>query len=203
MHRIVNVLLVAGILGSIFLVVHAGMTGNYHSAASATFALLFVYSIIVVALLVVVLLIHAVAVRTVAYLKWPFVLFVLAYLVVLSASSTLMLRLSGADTVHLRVLNESGAVIERVDVFGRGDLVSIARLQADSGEVRAFRGRLNNYKARDYYSNRVAVTWYARGRWRERVLVHEDVVIGDSMVIVFPSLDSVQTGATGRPLIAR
>jgi hypothetical protein len=157
----------------------------------------FLYALIAGAFLALVLLVHAVAARTVAFLKWPFVLFVLTYLVVQSADP-LVDRFTGRDTVQLHVLNESGHTIERLDVFGRGDLVSIDSLPAGSRATRAFRGRLNNYGARDYYTNRVSVAWYSGGRWRERVLVHEDVVIHDSMVIVIPALDSALIGGSPR-----
>jgi hypothetical protein len=101
------------------------------------------------------------------------------------------------------VLNESGELIEQVDVFGRGDHVRIDSIPADSAAARLYRGRLNNYRARDPYTNRVAITWYAAGRWRERVLVSEWVVIGDGMVVVFPTLDSVMIATSRPPMVTK
>ena len=112
-------------LGAIAVWVTEGLSSKPASSAGWTFGILFTYAIIVAGLLLPVLLVHAVAARTIAFLKWPFVLFVLTYLIVISASDIMLTRLTGSDTVRLHVLNESGELIDRVTIFGRGESIRI------------------------------------------------------------------------------
>jgi len=188
----VNGIFIAGILGLIALLVRAGFAAeNPNDSVAWGFGFLFVYAMMAAGLLLVILLVHSVVARTLLYLKWPFVLFTLTYLVLTSSRDLVLPRLTGSDTVRLRVENRTGVTIDKLAIFGRGAHLGFDRLRADSAKVAAFRGRKLNFQAGDPYSNRVWATWYAGGQWRERLIVGQSRVIGDSMIIQFPTLDSV------------
>ena len=189
-HRIVNGILTAGILGSIALLVRAGVSAEHPTYAGYGFGLLFFYALMLAGLLVIILLIHAVDARTLVYLKRPFVLLALTCLLMISFDRV-MSRLDGSDTVRLRVVNGTGVTIDRVEIFGRSDHIEFDTLRADSSRIVAYRGRKMKSQAGDSHPGQVRVTWHAGGQRRERILVQEFHVIGDSMVILFPRLDSV------------
>jgi hypothetical protein len=172
------------------------------SAAVWTFSYVLLYSLIVAVVLVLVLLVHALTAGTIAFLKWPFVLFVLTYLV-LSVNDMVSDRLTGRDTVQLYLQNESGESLTYLTVFGRGESARIDSIPAASGVAVSYRGRKNNDRARDGFSNRVGVSWVAGGRRRERILVGEAVGIGDSLIIVFPAPDSVLIADGRAPAIPK
>ncbi len=103
-HRIVNGIFIAGILGLIALLVRAGFDAeNPNDSVAWGLGLLFVYAMMAAGLLLVILLVHSVVARTLLYLKWPFVLFTLTYLVLTSSRDLVLPRLTGSDTVRLRV----------------------------------------------------------------------------------------------------
>ena len=190
-YRIVNGIFVGAMLSVIAFWVMEGLgKDTLNSTAAWVTAYALVFGLMVALVLVVVLLVHAVAAGTTAFLKWPFVLFVLTVLS-LSVNEVVYDRLGGRDTVRLHLLNESGGTITWLDVFGRGESVRIDSIPDASRVVVSYRGRKINYRTRDEFSNRIGVNWVAAGRQRERILVDQWTVIPDSLIIVFPAPDSV------------
>ncbi|MCC6244976.1 MAG: hypothetical protein IT353_19185 [Gemmatimonadaceae bacterium] len=186
-----NGILAALILWSIALWAWAGVTAKNPAAyVGYAFGVLFVYALVAAVLAVIILLAHSVVARTFIYLKWPFVLLALTCLLMVSFDRV-MDRLTGSDTVLLRVVNGTGVMIDKVEIFGRGDHVEFDTLRPDSAKVAAYRGRKMKFPADDLYPGQVRVTWHAGGQSRERILVQEFHVIGDSMVILFPTVDSI------------
>jgi hypothetical protein len=192
-HKIVNAIFIIGILGLIASLMQAGFTATNptHTTWAWAFAYYFVFSLMAAVLFVALLLIHSISARTLIYLKWPFVLFTLTYLVLKSSRDFVLPRLTGSDTFHVRVFNGSAETIDIVEIFGRGNHVTFEGLRADSIKSAAYRGREINFQAGDPYSNRVRVFWYAGGKWREQGLVDGSTMIGDSIVVVFRTSDSV------------
>ena len=195
-YRIVNGLFVFGILGLIAMLVRASFSARSPNDAVAwAFAYLFVFAMMVAGLLVIGLLVHAVATRSVHHLKWPFLLFTLTYLVMTTGEDFVLPRLTGSDTVRLRVVNATGERIERVEFYGRGAYRALGGLSADTATVTTFRGREINFQAGDPYSNCVSFAWYAGGRRRDHVIIDRSRVIGDSMGVYFHTPDSVTLAA--------
>lgn len=190
-YRTVNGIFVSVVLSVIaFWVIEGLGKDTLNSPAAWIVAYATVFGLMVAFVLVVVLLVHAVEARTIAFLKWPFVLFVQTFLS-LSVNEVVYDRLGGRDTVQLHLLNESGGSITWLDVFGRGENIRIDSIPDASGVVVAYRGRKVNYRTRDGFSNRISVNWVAAGRQREQILVDQWSVVPDSLTIVFPAPDSV------------
>ena len=191
-YRIVNGLFTFGILGLIAVLMRASFSAKSpNDAVAYAFANLFVFAMMTAGLLVLVLLVHAVESRSVRYLKWPFLLFTLTYLVMTTGNDLVLPRLTGSDTVRLRVVNAAGETIEHVEFHGRGAYRALRRLPSGTATVTTFRGREINFQAGDPYSNCVSVAWNAGGRRRDRVIVDRSRVIGDSMIVHFHAPDSM------------
>ena len=191
-YRFINTVLVGWILVMIVQLFRASFDArNPNSTISWLLAYALLVSMMSALLLVVVLLVHALEARTLRYLKWPFMLFTLNYLVVTSSRDFVLPRLTGSDTVQVRVVNRTGVSIDVFEIAGRGAHVMLEHLPNDATQTAAFRGREINFQAGDPYSNRVWVIWYAGGKWHERCIVDRSRVISDSLILTFPALDSV------------
>jgi hypothetical protein len=191
-YRFINTVLVSWILIMIVQLFRASFDAkNPNSTISYLLAYVLVLSMGSALLLVVVLLVHALEARTLRYLKWPFMLFTLNYLVVTSSRDFVLPRLTGSDTTQVRVVNRTGVPIHIFEIAGRGAHATLDSLPSDSAETTPFRGRAINFQAGDPYSNRVSIFWYAGGKWHERCIVDPTRVIRDSLIITFPAPDSV------------
>lgn len=191
-YRTVNAIFVSALVGTLVFWLIAESDGE---AAASTAAWIcghiLRYSLIVAAALSLWLLAHAIAARTLAFIKWPFVLCVLT-VSLLSVNREWTDQLLQHDIVRLHMQNESGGSIVFIDVFGRAETLRVDSISSGSEVVARFRGRDLDRRTRDKPSNRIGVSWKAGGKWHERLLVDEDVVIGDSLIIIFAAPDSVR-----------
>ena len=190
-HRVLNGLIVLSVLSVIVVTVLHGISGYDYQDLAWTLGYLIGYSLLIIAAGMIAVGIHAVATRSLKFTKWPFMLFSLMYIVLL-VSRDVRPMLSLSNTFHIRVENRSGALLPDVHVFGRGDEVRFENLAAESSAVGIHRGREIDYSDRDSYSNRISVIWYDGMRWRERQIVDRYRVVGDSIVVIISSGDSVE-----------
>lgn len=193
-HRIVNGIFGGAIASTIVVCFIVARDGNAAlSTATWGYAYLLVFSLFAALMLSTGLLIHAIGARTLAFVRWPFVLFVLTVLV-MNVSERVTDRLNGDDTVPIRLMNESVQPIQAVEIFGRGEGARIDSIPAKSAVVVRYRGREINFKTRDWLSNRIRVRWVAAGLEREQIIVDQMSVFNDSLIVVFPAPDSVRVG---------
>jgi hypothetical protein len=135
--------------------------------------------------------IHGLVTRQVRWLKWPFMLFVCAALI-LGGLENVTQFLGITNTIVLRVENASGVELRSVAIFGRGESVTIGPLVPGSYDIVRYAGRAIQYGRRNEFENRVNVRWHDGERARERVVVGTYAVLRDSLSITFRGVDSLE-----------
>lgn len=192
-QAVLNALLATAIVGILAIWAVAAFSGGAENPLDWSLAMITLYVLMAAGCLAIVLIGHAIATRTVGHMRSTILLMGLA-VALLSFTRPVTSRLSGRDIVHLLVRNDTPEPIEWVDIFGRGAHVRIDRVMAAATVSVRYGGREIDYRTGDPFSNRLTVSWQAGGRARERVVVHEWAVIGDSLALTFVTSDSVVAG---------
>jgi|GEM_PF-6424605 len=133
--------------------------------------------------------IHAVAIGSLALVKRPFVLMVLAYLVLLP-QPPLLQEVMGGDAFELTIHNATEVDIYQAHIFGRRDHVEVDTLRAGASLQTRHRGRRIAYVTRNSYANRIYVNWQTAQGWHEQQIIGRWRVIGREVTLRFEPPDA-------------